>query len=59
MGFGLAVRKELYRRKGAIASAAVRHPGPKLSARDHQELDEWWRGWPSSSHRGAERWTSA
>jgi 4-hydroxy-tetrahydrodipicolinate synthase len=40
MGFGLAVRKELYRRKGAIASAAVRHPGPKLSARDHQELDE-------------------
>jgi 4-hydroxy-tetrahydrodipicolinate synthase len=40
MGFGLAVRKEILRRKGAIASAAIRHPGPKLTARDHLELDE-------------------
>jgi 4-hydroxy-tetrahydrodipicolinate synthase len=40
LGFGLAVRKEILRRKGIIASAAVRHPGPKLSPRDHQELGE-------------------
>lgn len=40
LGFGLAVRKEVLRRRGIIASAAIRHPGPKLSARDHQELDE-------------------
>jgi 4-hydroxy-tetrahydrodipicolinate synthase len=39
-GFGLAIRKEILRRRGAIASSAIRHPGPKLSARDHQELDE-------------------
>ena len=38
--FGLAIRKEILRRRGAIRSAAVRHPGPKLTARDHQELDE-------------------
>lgn len=38
MGFGLAVRKEILQRRGAIASAAIRHPGPKLTARDHQEL---------------------
>ncbi len=40
LGFGLAVRKEILRRRGAIASAATRHPGPKLTARDLQELDE-------------------
>ncbi|MDQ0393882.1 dihydrodipicolinate synthase family protein [Labrys monachus] len=39
-GFGLAIRKEILRRRGAMASSAIRHPGPKLSARDHQELDE-------------------
>ena len=27
-GFGLAVRKEILRRRGAIRSAAVRAPGP-------------------------------
>ncbi|HUG62027.1 MAG TPA: dihydrodipicolinate synthase family protein [Methylomirabilota bacterium] len=40
MGFGLAIRKEVLRRRGAIASAAIRHPGPKLTPRDHRELDE-------------------
>ncbi|MCS0502788.1 dihydrodipicolinate synthase family protein [Ancylobacter mangrovi] len=40
LGFGLAVRKEILRRRGAIACSATRHPGPKMTARDHQELDE-------------------
>jgi 4-hydroxy-tetrahydrodipicolinate synthase len=40
LGFGLALRKEILRRRGIISSAATRHPGPKLSARDHQELGE-------------------
>jgi 4-hydroxy-tetrahydrodipicolinate synthase len=38
-GFGLAVRKEILRRRGAIRSAAVRAPGPKLDALDLAELD--------------------
>jgi 4-hydroxy-tetrahydrodipicolinate synthase len=38
-GFGLAVRKEILRRRGAIRSAAVRPPGPKLDAFDLAELD--------------------
>src|SRR5438128_11694150 len=38
-GFGLAVRKEILRRRGAIRSAAVRAPGPKLDAEDVAELD--------------------
>jgi len=37
-GFGLAIRKETLRRRGAIACAAARAPGPKLSAVDHEEL---------------------
>ena len=37
-GFGLAVRKEVLRRRGAIANASTRAPGPKLSALDHDEL---------------------
>ncbi|WP_454683464.1 dihydrodipicolinate synthase family protein [Ancylobacter moscoviensis] len=40
MGFGLAVRKDVLRRRGIIACSNTRHPGPKLTARDHQELDE-------------------
>lgn len=39
-GFGLGIRKEVLRRRGVIASSAMRHPGYKLTARDHQELDE-------------------
>ncbi len=38
-GLGLAIRKEILRRRGAIASAHVRAPGPKLDATDHAELD--------------------
>lgn len=40
LGFGLAVRKEVLRRRGAIRSAYIRNPGPKLGERDHRELDE-------------------
>jgi 4-hydroxy-tetrahydrodipicolinate synthase len=40
-GFGLAVRKELLRRRGAIASAALRKPGPALTQADHQEIDRF------------------
>lgn len=39
MGIGLALRKEILRRRGAIASGAARAPGPKLDADDVQELD--------------------
>jgi 4-hydroxy-tetrahydrodipicolinate synthase len=38
-GIGLALRKEILRRRGAIASAFVRAPGPKLSRDDLEELD--------------------
>ena len=37
-GIGLAIRKEILRRRGAIASATVRHPGPLLNDRDHAEI---------------------
>lgn len=37
-GFGLALRKEVLRRRGAIASAATRVPGPSLTAEDQDEL---------------------
>ncbi len=38
-GIGIALRKELLRRRGAIGSAHVRTPGPKLTRDDHLELD--------------------
>jgi len=38
-GIGLAVRKEILRRQGAIRSAAVRVPGAKLAPADVAELD--------------------
>jgi len=38
-GYGLAVRKEILRRRGAIACAAVRAPGATLSADDVRELE--------------------
>jgi 4-hydroxy-tetrahydrodipicolinate synthase len=38
-GFGLAVRKQILRRRGAIRSAAVRAPGPSLDTDDISELD--------------------
>ena len=39
IGFGLAVRKEVLRRRGAIACNAARSPGPRLDATDIAELD--------------------
>ena len=39
IGFGLALRKEVLRRRGAIASARARDPGPSMDARDRAELD--------------------
>ena len=38
-GFGLAVRKEILRRRGVITSARTRRPGPTLTPADHRELD--------------------
>jgi 4-hydroxy-tetrahydrodipicolinate synthase len=38
-GYGLAVRKEIYRRRGLIACAALRAPGYRLSRTDHAELE--------------------
>jgi 4-hydroxy-tetrahydrodipicolinate synthase len=38
-GVGLPIRKEILRRRGAIRSAAIRAPGPKLDATDMAELD--------------------
>ncbi len=37
-GVGLAVRKEIYRQRGAIASALVRHPGSQIDADLRREL---------------------
>jgi 4-hydroxy-tetrahydrodipicolinate synthase len=37
--FGLAIRKEILRRRGAIRCSTLRHPGPGLTAADHAELD--------------------
>jgi len=39
IGVGLAIRKEILRRRGAIRSAAVRAPGPHLDRDDLDELD--------------------
>lgn len=38
-GFGLAVRKEILRRRGVIRCERTRAPGPALSETDHKELD--------------------
>src|SRR2546425_3963435 len=38
-GIGLAVRKEILFRRGALASPAVRAPGMTLTVEDHRELD--------------------
>ncbi len=37
-GVGLAVRKHIFAQRGIIASAAVRKPGPKLSAADLADI---------------------
>lgn len=41
--FGLAARKEILRRRGAIASAFVRKPGPRLSQADHRDIERLMR----------------
>jgi 4-hydroxy-tetrahydrodipicolinate synthase len=38
-GIGLAIRKEIFRRRGVIKSAYLRAPGAALDADDHKELD--------------------
>ncbi len=38
LGVGLAIRKEILRRRGVIVSARVRAPGPKLTRVDLKEL---------------------
>ena len=38
-GVGLAVRKHILAKRGVIASAAVRRPGPKLSAQDVADIE--------------------
>jgi 4-hydroxy-tetrahydrodipicolinate synthase len=38
LGIGLAIRKEILKRRGILASAKVRAPGPKLTATDEAEL---------------------
>jgi 4-hydroxy-tetrahydrodipicolinate synthase len=37
-GPGLAIRKEVLRRRGVIATARTRAPGPSLTPTDHDEL---------------------
>ena len=37
-GFGLAIRKEILRRRGALACNAARAPGPKLTEADRAEI---------------------
>jgi 4-hydroxy-tetrahydrodipicolinate synthase len=37
-GAGLAVRKEILRRRGALVCNTARAPGPRLSAADHDEI---------------------
>jgi len=39
-GIGLAVRKEIYRQRGAIRSAYVRHPGTQIDAELRRELSQ-------------------
>ena len=38
LGVGLAIRKEILKRRGILTSAKVRAPGPKLTATDEMEL---------------------
>ena len=38
LGAGLAIRKEILRRRGVITGAATRAPSPKLSKADHDDI---------------------
>jgi 4-hydroxy-tetrahydrodipicolinate synthase len=37
---GLSIRKEIYRRRGLLDSAVLRHPGGKISPTSHDVVDE-------------------
>jgi 4-hydroxy-tetrahydrodipicolinate synthase len=55
-GFGLAVRKEILRRRGLLTTARTRAPGPSLTATDQAELDRLTRrldAHPLAVHRRA------
>ncbi|MEZ5757647.1 MAG: dihydrodipicolinate synthase family protein [Emcibacteraceae bacterium] len=39
LGIGLAIRKEILKRRGAIKCAMARAPGPTLTAEDHRDID--------------------
>ncbi len=42
-GLGLAIRKHVLARRGAIAHPTLRAPGPRLTADDIAEIDHLWR----------------
>jgi 4-hydroxy-tetrahydrodipicolinate synthase len=55
-GIGMAIRKEVLHRRGALASAAIRAPGGRLDARTREALDrvlDWVRAQEGMA------WTSA
>ena len=52
IGLGLALRKETLRRRGLIASARVRAPGPSLDADDQAELSHLLNRLERSKARG-------
>lgn len=53
-GIGLAIRKEILRRRGALRSAAVRQPGPTLDADDLSELERLLRRLKQKLERSGE-----
>jgi 4-hydroxy-tetrahydrodipicolinate synthase len=55
-GIGMAIRKEVLRRRGAIAHAAVRQPAPALDASTREALDRV-LAWGEGTRK--ESWTSA
>jgi len=38
LGIGIAIRKEILKRRGVLTSATIRAPGPSLTQEDHAEL---------------------
>jgi 4-hydroxy-tetrahydrodipicolinate synthase len=51
-GIGLAIRKELYRRRGALSDASTRAPGPVLDEGTRAQLDRvlaWTAAQPGSA----------
>ena len=56
-GIGMAIRKEMLRRRGAIAHAAVRPPAPALDASTREALDR--RARLGRETTRGKSWTSA